>query len=276
MAASEFRLPVATSRKARRNPPLFSQLADYDLEQYAEAIRSVAMPCVVGEISESDSSSFVGGLPWVDPGFVWPSKNSIPLNFVGQIECSAWNQLPVEEGNLLFFYDNRHFGYSASDRGHAVVMHQQGQARFDTMNLPSFETRRWFGLVKQRSKPQVYQQVNLRFRNGHSLPSWGRDETLEIGLKTDADEEAYSEFCADYLANVQLGGYPAPIQSDEMERQCCQATGFGEMDQWRLLFQLFEVGDMIWGDAGALYWFIHQDDFARGRLDRVWMVSQCH
>jgi uncharacterized protein YwqG len=42
------------------------------------------------------------------------------------------------------------------------------------------------------------------------------------------------------------------------------------------LLQLFEIGDMTWGDAGALYWYIHRDDLEISRFDRVWMVSQCH
>ena len=50
----------------------------------------------------------------------------------------------------------------------------------------------------------------------------------------------------------------------------------GTPNDWQLLLQLFEVGDMRWGDAGALYWFIHKDDLRAGRFDRVWMISQCH
>jgi hypothetical protein len=41
------------------------------------------------------------------------------------------------------------------------------------------------------------------------------------------------------------------------------------------LLQLFEVGDMTWGDAGALYWFILKEGLDKGRFDRVWMVTQC-
>ena len=82
--------------------------------------------------------------------------------------------------------------------------------------------------------------------------------------------------CAEFRHDIQLGGLPYPIQSDDMERDCVRAFDHGQPEDWRLLLQLFEVGDMMWGDAGALYWFIHNEDLKESRFDRVWMVTQCH
>ena len=45
-----------------------------------------------------------------------------------------------------------------------------------------------------------------------------------------------------------------------MEADCVKAFSYGQSQDRLLLLQLFEIGNMAWGDAGALYWFIHKDD----------------
>jgi uncharacterized protein YwqG len=45
-----------------------------------------------------------------------------------------------------------------------------------------------------------------------------------------------------------------------------------------LLLQLDSdlTAEMEWGDVGTLYFWIHQDDLAARRFDKVWMTLQCY
>jgi uncharacterized protein YwqG len=138
--------------------------------------------------------------------------------------------------------------------------------------LPEREVRSLFGLLKKMVTPRIFQQVHVSFDRGLSYPSLDRGL---VKLGDEVAEECYIEFCESILAPVQIGGFPRPVQSDDMEQTCASATGLGEKDDWLLLLQLSEIGDFIWGDAGMLYWFIHRADLESGRLDRAWMVTQC-
>lgn len=243
------------------------------LGRYANAIESAAQSCLVGAPVERETGSYLGGMPMVERGFEWPTKEGYPLDFIGQLRCGDLDLPAFPEGDLLFFYDNRHCGYSPKDRGHAVVIHQQsGEPLLVESELPEYEVRSFLGLSKKRVKPRVYQRVDVIFVEGCSYPSLERQL---IPFKDDVSEACYVEFLDSVRSNIQIGGYPSPVQSDEMEKDCVKAFGLGQPSEWRLLLQLGEVGNMVWGDAGSLYWFIHEEDLRVGRLDRVWMVMQC-
>lgn len=245
----------------------------HELEPYRRSIEGVSKPCLVGLPSDTETESYFGGMPLVDKGFTWPLMDGHPLHFIGQLKCSHLNVSPVDTGYLLFFYDNRHWGYSPGDRGHALVLHQRGEYQTEEPDLPECEVKSFFGLRKWLVKPKVYRQVHVQFQEGISYPSLERDL---IAFDGDHSEEGYSEFCSEIQPLIQIGGYPSPIQSDFMEDDCIEAFDHGRREDWQLLLQLFEIGDMVWGDAGALYWFIHKEDLQRCCFDRVWMVTQCH
>ena len=46
---------------------------------------------------------------------------------------------------------------------------------------------------------------------------------------------------------------------------------------WSLLFQIDsdEDGEMMWGDAGMLYFWIRREDAAQGKFDKTWVILQC-
>jgi uncharacterized protein YwqG len=179
-------------------------------------------------------------MPMVDDSFVWPQKDGYPLNFVGQVQCCRFESLPMQEGNLLFFYDNRHWGYSPKDTGHAVVLHQHGSRVLNRPDLPKREVRFLFGLLKKMVTPRIFQQVHVSFDRGLSYPSLDR-ELVYFG--DEVAEECYIEFCESILAPAQIGGFPRPVQSDDMEQTCVNAINLGEQDDWVLLLQLSEIGD---------------------------------
>ena len=250
-----------------------AELSSHELTKYADAIRRVSRPCLTGHRCEQECDSYFGGMPNVLPGFDWPTKDGYPLAFVGQLHCRDIDLVPTDDGDLLFFYDNRHWGYKPKDIGHAIVTHFPAGIERNVPDLPTRIVPAFFGLTKKSVSPKRYQRVNIQFAPSASYP-WYERELLTF--PDDVGDECYTEFCCSIRPDIQVGGYPSPVQSDFMERDCVNAFGIGDVDDWVLLLQLFEVGDMMWGDAGALYWFIHQDDLREMRFDRVWMVSQCH
>ncbi len=89
-----------------------ADLSEFQLEPYREQIAKVVRPCLLGTLANEPTGDFFGGMPMVDDPFVWPQKDGYPLNFVGQVQCCRFKSLPMQEGYLLFFYDNRHWGYA--------------------------------------------------------------------------------------------------------------------------------------------------------------------
>jgi uncharacterized protein YwqG len=248
------------------------ELRSHELSRYTDAIRRASRPCLIGTISDKVGNSYFSGMPLVPSDFRWPTKDGHPLAFIGQLHCSDVDLIPTDDGNLLFFYDNRHWGYKPSDFGHAIVVHVSANASHVLPELPTCEVPAFFGLRKKTVQPRVYQRVNITFTPSTSYPSY---ERRLVAFADDVAEECYLEFCGAIQSDIQIGGYPHPVQSDSMELDCVSAFVLGTPEEWILLLQLFEIGDMVWGDEGALYWFIHQDDLARNRFDRVWMVTQC-
>ena len=51
----------------------------------------------------------------------------------------------------------------------------------------------------------------------------------------------------------------------------------GGATDWELLLQLDsdDDADMMWGDAGALYFWIRKQDAETADFSKVWMVLQC-
>ena len=249
-----------------------AELESHELTPYVDAIRQVARPCLVGNSCKIERDSYFGGIPRVPPNFDWPTKDGYPLAFVGQLHCRDIELLPSDDGDLLFFYDNRHWGYKPKDLGHAVVTHIPAGPERNEPDIPTRIVPAFFGLTKKSVSPKCYQRINVQFAPSASYP-WEREL---LTFSDDFADECYLEFCCSIRPDIQVGGYPSPIQTDFMERDCVNAFGVGDVDDWILLLQLFEIGDMMWGDAGALYWFIYRDDLQAMRFDRVWMVSQYH
>ena len=91
-----------------------------------------------------------------------------------------------------------------------------------------------------------------------------------------------------------FGGYPDQMQGD-MAVECALVTaGFScgapntyqdprvprlrrQAIDWRLLLQVpsAEAAGMTWGDAGCLYFWIHERDLRFANFDASWMILQC-
>lgn len=249
-------------------------LTTHDLDKHSGTLLRLARPCVRGNSTARTSPSFAGGLPWIDEGFEWPSKDQRPLQFVCQVETRHLPEWKNEPGFLLFFYSNRHWGGSRKDSGHTRVIWQRGSRPLSPEELPTLTSRKSL-LFWNRSRTytaRITRQIFLDFYPCRSFPSLGRGV---VPFPADDDREAYSDFLTALDSPLQLGGYPSPVQNDDMERTC-QRLFQARDDDWTLLLQSHEIGDQRWGDAGRLYWFLPRPDLASGRLDRAWVISQSY
>ena len=243
----------------------------YELWDYRDQIVAAARTCWRGQVTKEVQASYLGGLPRVDAGFDWPKNHGRPLQFAAQISCPQSGLTTERSGFLLFFCDGYHWGYSANDKGHAVVLYQQGEQVFTADKLPQGEVTSLFGLWKRKAKPRVHPQLFLAMHESRSYPPW---ERKLISFQDEIEAEAYHEFSEGFEEAVQVGGYPAAIKADAMEAECARLTQFGTADDWQLLLQVNSTDQITWGDAGSLYWFILKDDLAAWRFDRVWMIMQ--
>jgi uncharacterized protein YwqG len=187
-------------------------------------------------------------------------------------------------GRLIFFYELEHgsWGIEGKDVGSAVVIYETGDQTqaIEPADLPE-EAR--------------FPSYPVLFTTATSLPSELR---LGIGWNglTKAERlavEAAVETLQPSEPVHQVGGYPRPVQGDDMEAQCQSVTeglylgdtGGSKTSErmsssatdWRLLLQIDtdEDAGMMWGDTGTLYFWIREQDARAKDFSRVWMILQC-
>lgn len=232
-------------------------------------------PCLVGDVSGSANCSLgcskKGGFPDVGDGFEWPSFKGKHLSFLAQIDARLF--LGDDAGGVLQFYWNeRNWGGSIRDEGAFRVLHAEPPyRRVDVVPETEYKV---LGLFERKHSPTKWKEEALVFRDSFSLPSIDRLE--EFGYDWDYDRDDL------YLGEIEalggffrIGGFPFPVQGDDMEDDCVRIRGKGPSESWRLLLEIDSQSDMMWGDAGKLYWFIHQNDFDNRDFSHVWMQMQC-
>jgi uncharacterized protein YwqG len=267
------------------------------LEQIEARLRSAAVPAIHLSASHDDTVSKIGGFPDVVEGFVWPVWNDAPLAFIAQLDLATLPSLAAslalpKEGMLYFFYDQEQFtfGFDPKDLGSWRVIYSPLSYTEKThITIDTPDGLDDFGIyVEKLVSPRL-------------ISSFPTLESLDIQYKDlpdgafDVEHNLRSEFIPEGPLH-QIGGYPAPIQNDGMQLQaqlasnglyCGDASGYkdpkarvleaGAAD-WQLLLQVDTDSDldMMWGDAGCLYFWIRKQDLLLKDFSKVWMVSQCH
>ena len=241
-----------------------------------EVVEKHKTPCVVGSITTSGAwpigCSKKGGLPDVSDQFVWPTYQGKHLSFIVQIEARYFlgNDVP---GLLSFFWNERNWGDSIEDDGAFCVLHiEHPSSRLDVAPHSYYKT---LGLFRRTYAPTIWKEQALDFRGSFSLPSLERLDHSNYDWDCDRDD-LYNRAIEEQSAFLRIGGFPNPVQNDDMEENCARIRKHGSAESWQLLLEIDSDGDMMWGDAGRLYWFIHKDDFAKRDFTRVWMEVQCH
>jgi len=262
------------------------------MRDIASLVAPYAAPALHVTLGDSPSRSHVGGEPNLPEGRNWPTRNGIRLNFLARFSLAevhaagTINWLPPT-GALLFFYDmeRQPWGYDPADKGSWAVL------LVDDLKVPASAAD-----PLPINSPKIPFRF-AQFRSIQSLPSPERKSMEALSLN-DAEFDELMRLTDEVFASKpkhQIGGFPAPVQEDEMELEsqlvshglhCGDQTGYkdsravalgpGAAD-WRLLLQFDSDDDLgvMWGDAGTLYFWVTEVSAREGKFEDAWLVQQC-
>ena len=250
-------------------------------------------------------SSRIGGRPDVPSDFVWPTYEGSsydvelkcrPLSFLAQInlrDVAEWDEehlLPTE-GILSFFYEleTMQWGFDPKDEGSARVFW-----------FPDSETLSPADFPDDMEQVFILPELPINCTPQVSLPDYWC-----MKLPDEVTWDDYYACCAtcDYTEAedvTKLLGHPNVIQNP-MEEKCERVTrGYrcgnpedyqkvpeaekedisAKASEWRLLFQMGTVEtddyELMFGDAGYIYFWIRREDLLNRRFDRIWLILQCY
>jgi uncharacterized protein YwqG len=252
-----------------------------------------------GECSPVAVTTRLGGLPLVEPGFVWPrTVAGRPLSLIGQLNCdevniaSGCDVLPA--GVLLAFFfeavEQSGWGFDPADDQHWRVVRINAAAA-GPAQVPD-------GAVSFSSRAVVLRRVltvpNVREPPVHAM--WVADRAGVNAVYKDLrllSAELDQEFSAGDRPGHRVFGWPDLMQNP-MQLDCQLASHgiyIGGLDgrhgprvedlrsgaaDWMLLLQIDTDRDLgwSWGDAGTIYYWIRRQDLAAGEFGRTWMMLQ--
>ncbi|OMI37559.1 hypothetical protein SPAR_20650 [Streptomyces sparsogenes DSM 40356] len=230
----------------------------------------------------------LGGLPRLPEGVDWPVwEGHGPLAFVAAVDCAA---LPGEaldiplpaDGVLAFFYYGDEDDDALVDTADpdtwpgARVLHlppgsaaaperpaPAGITPCPAVDLtvrtapsaPDFDSLALTAAFGEGELPDAFQRAVWRHQSGAAHQIGGHAQSVQTAVEI-------------VVAHGALGGREVSWEDPRIEK---------EAEGWVLLaqFDSDEDADMMWGDAGALYWLIRPDDLAAGRFERAMFTWQC-
>ncbi len=268
----------------RQTPKAEATYAITDLPAAFQETVSHAIRPAIRLNRDGKGRSHLGGRPSLPADMAWPCDAGEPLAFLGQIALSELPQ-PLastlgfpSDGILYFFFDQEQsvWGTEPADKAKWRVFYACSSGRA-TGAAPA-------GLKVE------YQKANITFSTIGTLP----DELDGVAFD-DASHETYLELKSQLSGPFPkhlMGGYPDPVQNDDMDMDCeimsqrisrdRERVSQAEMKQnardWMLLLQLDTDDDlgMMWGDVGRLYFWIRKADLQARNFENVWMWLQCH
>jgi uncharacterized protein YwqG len=281
---------------------LRQHVEQFDLARIADALDKLALVSIRMKTtltSENEiplGSSKMGGTPDLPQGMSWPECRGDPMAFLLQIRLDDFapydfqGYLP-KEGLMYFFYEARaqKWGFDPEDRGNWKVLYYTGDpAKVQRAVLPAN--------LPRESK---FRSCNLTIYPELTLPPWESEEIDRLSLSKD-EKDSYLDLTTALRPDNEtvhcLLGHPDQIQG-EMQSECQMASNgiymgnASSMDDprrktlekgaadWRLLLQIDsdEKGlEMMWGDAGRVYFWIRQQDLEKKDFDNVWLILQCY
>lgn len=268
-----------------------AMVLDSPIAPYAEQIERLLRPTVYLRTAPEQKAaplgaSKLGGAPDMPPEFEWPHYNETPLSFLAQINLSEVKPYDLEnllpEAGMLYFFcttDEIPWG-DAEEWGRWRVYYYDGDLKRIISTAPPP------ALPKEGQFPEIPLYPELIY----TLPDW--TEELEFVAPefyrqlNESESDAYHNLRWDLIPDPRhwMLGYHAAIQSAANIEAAQEMYGLSyEMAQIRaqeltLLLQIDsdEDADMMWGDVGTLYFWIHKDDLAERRFDKVWLIMQCY
>ncbi len=248
------------------------------------AVMALGKPAMVYAETDQATETYTGGSPNLGADYVWPQKNGTPLEFMGQVALGPIADLypdsPLPKtGILSFFYDltrEQAWGFDPKDVGSWRV--EFSEPKGETPNPTT-----------------AFSKVLLKAERVTSYPSESHplvDEIPNVDTFIDGWEDIVPNHSE---AELQILGYPFPIQNDDMDEESAMASsgiyvGDGSRynspegiaarataSDWLLLaqFNSRESQEIMFGDLGMIYYWIRKQDLAARDFSKVWMVLQC-
>lgn len=274
---------------------LFGVKKKIDKEKVAESLKTtiegLQCPAVRLKKTSAIKKSKFGGKPFVDTdNFEWPFSNGKPMVFLAQIDLSEIASVHhydwlTDQGSILFFYDviEMPWGFDPKDRGGWSVLYQSKQDGYVEHPLDIDD--------KYRIKEIFIEPLLV-----HVLPSYDDPSVELLALSDDESDVYFSLKNSNTKPLHQIGGFPSPIQNNNMELESqlasngiyiggsesyeseeAKAFKSGSQD-WKLLFQFDSDADLdiMWGDCGMLYFWVQEQKSKVNQFDNSWLILQCY
>ncbi len=267
-------------------------------ERVREQLKALVRPAVAFDTVRIEGApqigaSRLGGLPDLPDGAEWPRWKKGPLSFIAQIRLSEVaphdsERLLPDSGMLYFFYDAsaQPWGFEPPDAeaSRAVFVGDEARARCTAAMPADLDAR-----------TGAFSPCSVTWKTIGTLPSLESMHLLgPLELSAD-EEEVYLDLreavgvCSEAEQSWMLG-YADNIQGDmyvEAERYCpdpgnqadprSRALSAGA-SEWQLLLQVMSDpnANMMWGDAGMIYFWVLRSDLAARDFTRTWSILQCY
>jgi uncharacterized protein YwqG len=247
-------------------------------------------------------NSKIGGLPDLPVNTPWPiPAGGGNYSFLCQInlqEIASFEGSDVlpSMGMLYFFSD-----LNSGDGG--LVIYSPDINNLYHPEIPLALVQKKVSLLKRifgaKDQNKIIKERGISFFTDYNFPSWDslRLEKLCRQLGTDIKpidafgenifEQSYDEGETEQTPNHHLMGLYQGIQNEFIEIDFITSTAkiedltITEIDkalEWRLLFQMDSETelDLFFGDAGRLYFFIHESDLRKFKFDNIRMSADCY
>ena len=285
---------------------MIKQLVKEGFEKQAKILEKYVLNSIWITTKPSDEAKFklgeskIGGSPHLPPDFQWPKWGDKPLAFLAQFNLEhvssydAQSLLPPS-GMLYFFHEggNDVWGFDPKDKDGFRVVHYPGDVSgLKAVPLPD-------SLEKDG---MIFGPCKLTFEKTKSYPLGEYLDALDeqVSFEGEKTRDAFDDIVFQYYEesngpNHKLFGYPDLIQGEIfLEAQlvsnglyCGDASGYRDprakelekgVKDWMLLFQIDtdDNADMMWGDAGTVYYVIKKEDLRNRNLGAAWSTFQCY
>jgi uncharacterized protein YwqG len=224
------------------------------------------------------SASRLGGMPHAPRGWSWPLCEAEPMLFLGQINCAdLWGLLGSEElpssGLLAFFGDHDAVMSGTRYRERPVAVYYWAQIDHLVPAVPPLELQIVFPLCGLAFYPLIDLPDPFSRAVESVLPEEDQDWDYHAVWEA-VREHGLPSRISSHCAFSKVFGWPRLEQGDlDCIGDPSDPNGF------RLFLQIDSYSNGTesaeWGDHGALYFLIRDDDLRMGRFDRCEFDMQC-
>ncbi|MFN3431085.1 MAG: DUF1963 domain-containing protein [Candidatus Sericytochromatia bacterium] len=253
---------------------------DHGFTRFKSSLKKGIRPAISLRPRPADDSvipvgvSKLGGSPDLPPAAMWPKRQGRAMAFLAQVRLGDvkrhdWRgQLPPT-GTLSFFYD--------ADAGPGLYSEEDPDGAGAVLFTPADADIRRRGRPATLLPDLIY-PASMLYPAGRWMLAPGA-----IGGDGRGDEAHWRKawdfeqaLGADASGTHHMLGW-ADAQQDDMEPLLAYKNPTRPRD-WRLLLQLGSdeaAAGWMWGDAGAVYFWITEQDLKARRFDRVKVLAQC-